>query len=121
VSTAWVDTLFSLVLAGAIVVSMQVMGVTLIAASIVIPPVTARLLTDSFGRMTVLSVLIGAGCGLVGIYTSYFVDVSSGANIVLVSAVVFMLAYAWSSLRGYTSGLRGVSEQTRAPAQQLFD
>jgi manganese/iron transport system permease protein/iron/zinc/copper transport system permease protein len=121
VPTAWVDTLFSLVLAGTIVVSMQVMGVTLIAASMVIPPVTARLLTDSFGRMTALSVLIGAGCGLVGIYTSYFVDVSSGANIVLVSAAAFLLAYAWSGLRGYTTGFRRSRDNVHVATRQLYD
>ena len=120
VPTEWVDTLFSLVLAGCIVVSIQVMGVTLIAAAMVIPPVTARLLTDSFGRLTVLSVLIGAGCGLVGMYTSYYVDVSSGANIVLTAAAAFLAAYVYSSLRGLASGFSRVSE-ARATAQQLFD
>jgi len=120
VATVWVDTLFSLILAGVIVVSMQVMGVTLIAASMVIPPVTARLLTDSFGRLTVLSVAIGAGCGLVGMYTSYYVDVSSGANIVLTAAAAFLAAYVYSSLRGLASGFSRVSE-ARATAQQLFD
>ena len=120
VATVWVDTLFSLILAGVIVVSMQVMGVTLIAASMVIPPVTARLLTDSFGRLTVLSVAIGAGCGLVGMYTSYYVDVSSGANIVLTAAAAFLAAYVYSSLRGLASGFSRVSE-ARATAQHLFD
>ena len=48
VDTAWVDTFFSLILAGAIVVSLQVLGATLIAATLVIPPITARLLTDNF-------------------------------------------------------------------------
>ena len=38
VPTPWVDTAFSLVLAGVIVVSMQILGVTMIAAAIVIPP-----------------------------------------------------------------------------------
>lgn len=38
VPTGWIDTLFSLVLAATIVVSMQVLGVTMIAAAIVIPP-----------------------------------------------------------------------------------
>ena len=82
VKTAWVDTLFALVLAAALIVSMQILGVTLIAAALVIPAITARLLTDSFNRMILLSTLIGAVTGFVGMYLSYYVDVASGATIV---------------------------------------
>jgi manganese/iron transport system permease protein/iron/zinc/copper transport system permease protein len=114
VSTASVDTLFSLILAGTIVVSMQVMGVTLIAAAIVIPPSAARLLTNDFTHLSVLSVVIGAFCGFFGLYVSYFVDVSSGANIVLFSAAVFVLAMAWSSLRARITGVRRVTATARA-------
>lgn len=97
--TGWVDTLFSLVLAATIVVSMQVLGVTLIAAAIVIPPVVARLLTDSFRSMVVLSTALGAACGLAGIYLSYYLDVSSGASVVLVAAALFIVVLALTSLR----------------------
>src|SRR5581483_4190708 len=96
IPTDWVDTLFSLVLAATIVVSMQVMGVTLIAAAIVIPPITARLLSYNFNTVMVLSVLIGAATGFAGMYSSYFVDVSSGANIVLTAAAAFLLAMGYS-------------------------
>ena len=54
-------------MAATIVASINVVGVTLIAATLVIPSTTARLLTDSFARMIVLSTLIGATSGLVGI------------------------------------------------------
>jgi manganese/iron transport system permease protein/iron/zinc/copper transport system permease protein len=94
VPIGWVDTFFSLVLAATIIASMQVMGVTLIAASIVIPSITARMLTDSFARMLILSSAIGAGCGLLGMYLSYFFNISSGAAIVLFSALVFLLVLA---------------------------
>ncbi len=99
VPTGWVEAMFSLVLAATIVVSLQVLGVLLIAGATVIPPVSARMLTDSFSRMLLLSTGIGAACGFLGIYLSYFVDVSSGATIVLVEAVVFALAMTYSSLR----------------------
>ena len=107
VPTEWLDTLLSLILAAAIVVSMQVMGVTLIAAAIVIPPIVARLLTDSFSKVMTLSVVVGAACGLVGMYLSYFVDVSSGANVVLVAAAAFVLAMAYSALRNRLATVRG--------------
>lgn len=99
VKTEWVDTMFALLLAAALIVSMQILGVTLIAAALVIPAITARLLTDSFNRMIMLSTAIGALTGLLGMYLSFYVDVASGATIVLLQAAVFGLALAVTSLR----------------------
>ena len=86
-------------LAATIVVSMQVLGVTMIAAAVVIPPIIARLLTNSFRKMALASSAIGVFCGAVGIYISYFVDVSSGASVVLLSAALFVLALSWAKIR----------------------
>src|SRR5260221_2008793 len=99
IRTQWIDTFFSLALAAAIIVSMQVIGVTLIAAAIVIPPITARLLTDRIDRMILLSVAVGSVTGLIGMYLSYQVDTSSGATIVLTQAAVFVIAVAENALR----------------------
>ncbi len=99
VKTEWIDTLFALMLAAALIASMQILGVTLIAAALVIPAISARLLTDSFNRMIVYSTLIGAATGLLGMYVSYFADVASGATIVLLQALVFVIALTVSSLQ----------------------
>ena len=106
VPSGWTDAAFSLLLAAVIVVSLRVLGVTMIAAAIVIPPVSARLLTDDFSRMLALSVAIGAFCGLGGLYASFYVDVSSGASVVLFSAAVFVAALAYTSLRRHISAAR---------------
>jgi len=98
VSRGWVDTLFALALAGVIVASINVVGVTLIAATLVIPASTARLVTDSFARMLALSASLGASAGLLGMYLSYWLDVSSGATIVLLEASFFILAAVWGAL-----------------------
>ncbi len=99
VKTQWVDTLFALALAAALIASMQILGVTLIAAALVIPAITARLLTDSFGRMILISPLIGASTGLMGMYLSYYVDAASGATIVLLQAIIFGLVLAVMAAR----------------------
>lgn len=54
--------------------------------------------------MVILSSGLGALCGSVGIYLSFFVDVSSGASVVLFSALLFVLALAYTGLLGYLSG-----------------
>ena len=99
VKTEWMDTIFALVLAAALIASMQILGVTLIAAALVIPAITARLLTDSFDRMIVYSTLVGALTGFVGMYLSYYVDVASGATIVLLQAAVFSAVLAATALQ----------------------
>jgi ABC-type Mn2+/Zn2+ transport system permease subunit len=93
-----VDSLFALTMAATIVASINVVGVTLIAASLVIPATTARLLTDSFARMLVLSSALGAFSGLAGMYLSFWLDVSSGATIVLLEAAVFAAALLVTTL-----------------------
>ncbi|MEP6680294.1 MAG: metal ABC transporter permease [Chloroflexota bacterium] len=94
-----VDSLFALAMAATIVASINVVGVTLIAATLVIPASTARLLTDSFGRMIGYSTLLGAAAGLLGMYASYWLDVSSGATIVLLEAGVFAVISVIVALR----------------------
>ena len=78
---------------------MQVLGVLLIAGATVIPPVSARMLSDRFTSVLLLSTSLGATCGFVGIYLSFFIDVSSGAAVVLVEAAVFALIMAYNNLR----------------------
>jgi manganese/iron transport system permease protein/iron/zinc/copper transport system permease protein len=94
VNVGWVDSLFALAMAATIVASINVVGVTLIAATLVIPSTTARLMTDSFGRMIVLSTAIGALSGGLGMYVSYWLDIASGATIVLLQAAFFLAALA---------------------------
>lgn len=106
VPSGWIDAAFSLLLAAVIVVSLRVLGVTMIAAAIVIPPISARLLTDDFSRMLALSVAIGALCGLGGLYASFYVDVSSGASVVLFSATAFVAILAYTSIRRSVSAAR---------------
>jgi ABC-type Mn2+/Zn2+ transport system permease subunit len=98
VNVGLVDSLFALAMAATIVASINVVGVTLIAATLVIPSTTARLLTDSFARMIVLSTLIGASAGAIGMYLSYWLDVSSGATIILLEAAVFLIVFLGTTL-----------------------
>lgn len=99
VPTRRLDSLLALILAGTIVATMQVLGVMLIAAALVIPPVIARMLTDSFSRMLTLSSAIGAATGLVGMYASYYLDINSGSSIVIVGAIAFAVVYGVSGAR----------------------
>ncbi|MEZ4561829.1 MAG: metal ABC transporter permease [Thermomicrobiales bacterium] len=100
VPTRWVDAAFALALAATIVVCMNVVGVTLIAAAIVIPPVSARLLTNSFGPLVLISTLVGAACGFFGMFVSYYWDVASGPAIILLAAAAFGAVFVLTGMRG---------------------
>ena len=110
VPTARLDALFALLLAATVIATMQVLGVTLVAAALVIPPVVARMVTDRFATMLVISVVVGVASGFVGMYLSFYLDIASGASIVLTQASVFVLVYVATS-RGRTGRMRlaGVS------------
>jgi ABC-type Mn2+/Zn2+ transport system permease subunit len=97
IPTHWVNAAFALILAAVILVSMQVMGVTLIAAALVIPASAARLLTQRFDRLLWLASLIGGGVSVLGIYASYYLDLASGATIVLIGTAIFLVAWLIST------------------------
>lgn len=93
VRTTVVDALLMIVLSSTVLATMSVMGVTLIAATLVVPAVVARMLTDSFALMLVLATVIGAVSGFVGMNLSYHHDLPSGSTIVLVGTAFFLLAF----------------------------
>jgi manganese/iron transport system permease protein/iron/zinc/copper transport system permease protein len=99
VPTRRVQLLFAALLALTILASMQVLGVTLIAAALVIPAATARLLTNSFAVLLGLSTLFGALTACLGMYLSYYLDIASGASIVLTSALLFTIVLGYRHWR----------------------
>lgn len=97
--TARLDSLLALVLAASILATMQILGVTLIVAALVVPPVIARMLTDRFSRMIQLSILIGATTGFFGMYLSYHLDIASGAAVVLFGSLTFLVVFVVTGAR----------------------
>lgn len=92
IRTGIVQLVFSLLLTLSIIASMNVVGVTMIAATLIAPAVTARMMTDSFSRMLIYSLIIGAVTGVAGMYLSYIFNAASGATIVLFGALLFCLS-----------------------------
>jgi manganese/iron transport system permease protein len=92
--------LLLVLIALAIVVSLQTVGVALMVAMLVTPAATAYLLTRRLPVMMALAALFGALSGVVGLYLSYYVSVASGAAIVLVCTAFFLLALLFSPRRG---------------------
>lgn len=106
VPTRRVRLLFSCILALVILASMQVLGVTLVAAAVVIPATTARMLTQNFARMLGLSTALGGITAALGMYLSYYLDIASGASIVLLAALIFVGVLAWREFSAGAFALR---------------
>jgi len=77
-----------------IVISIQAVGIILVVALLVTPSATAYLLTQRFFQMMVLGVVLAALAAVIGLYLSYYLNVASGAAIVLVSTCLFFLVLA---------------------------
>ena len=88
-----------ILLALTVVVSLQSVGIGLVTAMLVTPAATASLLTKRLPRMIGLSALFGGLSGVIGLYASYYLDVVSGAAIVLTATAFFLIAFVWKRVR----------------------
>jgi ABC-type Mn2+/Zn2+ transport system permease subunit len=87
-------------LALTIVVSMQSVGVGLVSAMLVTPGATASLLTRRLPRMMAVAAGLGAASSIIGLYASYYLNVVSGAAIVLTATAFFLLAFLFAPHKG---------------------
>ena len=100
------------------VVALQVVGVVLVVAMLIIPGATAYLLTDRFGRMLVIAPLLSTGCSVLGIYLSYYLDAASGGLVVVTQGVLFTLVYLFSSKHGLLATRLVAARRRRRTAPQ---
>jgi manganese/iron transport system permease protein len=95
----FLEALLSILTAVAIVVSLQTVGVALVVAMLVTPAAAAYLLTKNLLRMMAIAALIAAGSGVVGLYVSYYLNIASGAAIVLVCTLAFLVVWSVQLVR----------------------
>jgi len=82
-----------ILLALTIVVSLQTVGVGLVAAMLVTPGATAYLLTRRLPMMMLIAAGIGAFSSVAGLYASFYINVASGAAVVLIATAIFLVAF----------------------------
>lgn len=80
-------------LALTVVSAIQAVGVVLTSALLITPAATASFLTNRLRPMMALATLVAVGSGVIGLYASYYASVSSGAAIVLVCTLCFVVAW----------------------------
>jgi ABC-type Mn2+/Zn2+ transport system permease subunit len=92
---------FNLLTAGVVIASVRVLGVLLIAAAVVVPAATARLLTRSMPQLFLLATVFGVVFAATGLYGSFHMNVPTGPAIVLTGAAVFGVTFAGTAIAGF--------------------
>lgn len=106
----WLEYLFLALVALTIVISLQAVGIILVVAMLVTPAATAQLLTVRFGRVMALAVTLSVGSAVSGLYLSFWLDVASGATIVIVQTLVFLAVLGLGPRTGLLGRRRGTVE-----------
>jgi ABC-type Mn2+/Zn2+ transport system permease subunit len=94
-----------------IVVSIQAVGIILVVAMLVTPAATAQLLVIRFDRLVAVAVAIAVVSTVLGLYLSFYLNVASGASIVLIETLAFGIALVFSPRSGWLASRR------RSPAE----
>jgi manganese/iron transport system permease protein len=105
------DNVLLILIAVTIVIALQTVGVALMLAVLVTPPAAAALITRRLHLMMLVAALIAALSGIIGLYLSYYLNIASGAAIVLTCTASFVLVWAVQTLRRRI-GLRQPTAQT---------
>ena len=86
------DYILNILVAITIVVSVKIVGIILVAAFLVIPSASSRLISKTFFAMSLLAVLFGVFSAFAGLIVSYQADLPSGASIILIQAAIFIFS-----------------------------
>lgn len=90
----WLDNLLLVLIAITVAVALQTVGVTLMVAMLVTPAATAYLLTRRLWQMMLFGAAFAVFSAVAGLYLSYYLNIASGAAIVLVATGLFGLVFA---------------------------
>ena len=85
--------LFFCLLSACVVAALQTVGAILVIAMVITPGATAYLLTDRFGKLVIIAVLLGVCTSAISAYASYFLDGATGGIIVCLQTALFLLAF----------------------------
>ena len=99
-NTGFLHFLLLALLSATAVAALQTVGACLVVAMLVTPGATAYLLTDRFARMLGIATGMGALCGLMGAYASYYLDGSTGGCIVVLQTLFFLMALVLAPKHG---------------------
>ena len=93
ITPLYVNILLTTIMTIVVALSLQIIGLLLITAMLIIPAATARRLVNSPEGMVIVATLIGIFSVVFGIYLSVEMDLPSGPSIVVVSSILFFVSH----------------------------
>jgi hypothetical protein len=97
ISVAAVESVFAVLLAVVVAVSIQWVGILIINALLVLPGATARNIARNVKEYHIVSVASALIAGITGLLAAYYFGIAAGASIVAVAAVLFFLSLGMRS------------------------
>jgi zinc transport system permease protein len=94
VKTGLYNMLIAFLTAITIVLGMRMMGALLITSLIIFPALTSMRLCKKFKTVTICSAIVSVVCFFIGVVLSYIKATPTGASVVLVNIVAFLLFWA---------------------------
>lgn len=91
INVTFYQFLISFLTALIVVLGMRMMGTLLISSLIVFPAIIAKGLTGSFKELIIISGIISVICFILGMLLSFFINLPTGASIVLVYIVLLII------------------------------
>jgi zinc transport system permease protein len=110
IKTGLYNMLIALLTALTIVLGMRIMGALLISSLIIFPALSSMRLFKKFKSVTFCSVVISILCFFIGVVISYIYATPTGASVVLINLIVFVLFWLTENLlnSGAVNKLQGV-------------
>lgn len=97
-NTNFLEYLLFILIAMSVVVLIRVVGIIMVLALFTAPTAIAELFANTLHSRMVLSVIIGCFFCFSGLLTSYFINIASGAAIVILSSVSYLVVYITISI-----------------------
>lgn len=91
INTQLVESVFAILLALVVALSIQWVGILIINALLVLPAATARNISSSVKFYHLSSVMVSLISGLVGLFLAYEINSAAGATIVVCAAIIYFL------------------------------
>lgn len=92
--------IFYILLSATTVTALQSVGAAIVVSMVITPGATAYLLTNKFSKLILFAAIFGAITSSLGVYISYFVDVSAGGLIIVFQTILFLITFIFAPKYG---------------------
>lgn len=99
VNVVYLEMLLYALIAFSVVVLIKVVGIILAIAMMTIPPAISKLFTNKLKNVMILSSIFGVLFSLVGLVTSYYLDIPSGSTIILIAIFTYFLVSIFKNIK----------------------